>query len=256
MNGFREVFASVAEGGSRRKKWTIHLLALQEGWSGFLLPQSFPIAGDRGDYTALFHALLDSASDTRAPNEIQAFLMMDRIDFRRETPIVQQHTQHLGDYGLGIYPEQGAPTTWTKEEFLDKVAPEKLRPLAHDVMKVDGDAKAIAEIRRGFLGSGAYVELYCPPDTAFYRNATNQFKPGITDPILRTFPYHAPLLTRQALEAASAERLNEWSCGAALYARESVEDGGLLVLSRGDLRPMLAQWTEQPPLPEVEIVVR
>ena len=231
-----------------RQRWALQPLRLDASlgnvWSGFVLTQPYPVAPDRAAYNGVVKAITALLPESRTPFVAEAFLQMDRIDFRKDTPVVQQYSGILGDYGLGIYPRLPPPSRWTREEVLELFSPQKLRPLANDIMNVDGGPAAVDTIRDLFLGSGAFVQAFCATADTFYARATAIFKPTITDKLMRTFRYHAPLLQRLSVESATTEELDSWSCGAALYMRESVEDNGLLVLRRGPVEGVLRSLVE------------
>ena len=236
-------------------RWALHRLQSNGPWNGFVMTQPYPIAEDRSAYRQAVAAILGSMPESRPPATAQAFLQMDRIDFRKDTPVVQQHSAILGDYGLGIYPQLPPPAKWTREEFSSLFHPQKLRPLAHDIMRVDSNAEDIATIRDLFLGSGAYAQVFCASGTSFYQAATALFKPLITDKLMRTFPYHAPLLQRSAVESCTPAQLDAWACGAVVYLRESVEDHGLLVLRRGELEPVLKGLADGHTYPQAKFLL-
>lgn len=241
---------------AKRERWRIEpLQRLPGSWTGFLLKQKFPIAGDRKTYQNVVRTVIDGLPESRPPFAAEAFLQMDRIDFRADIPLVQANAAILGDYGLGYFPHLPPPTTWTKEEFQELFPPAKLRPLFNDVMKVRSGGEAIQKIQSLFLGSGAYAQAFCSQPDSFYRSATATFKPLIEDRMMRMFRYYAPQLQRNAVEGASAEEMEQWTCGARLYARESNEDGGLLVLRRGETESLLRDLVEGRAYPAMDFVL-
>jgi hypothetical protein len=63
------------------------------------------------------------------------------------------------------------------------------------------------------------------------------------------------MLVRHAVENATADEMDAWTCGASLYLRESVEDNGLFLLRRGDVAPLLRDLSEGHILPEAEFLL-
>jgi hypothetical protein len=241
---------------AKRERWRLEpLQRLAGSWTGFLLKQKFPIADDRRPYQNVVRAIANGLPEGNPPFAAEAFLQMDRIDFRDDIPLVQANAAILGDYGLGYFPHLPPPTTWTKEEFQELFPPAKLRPLFNDVMKVRSDERAIQTIQNLFLGSGAYAQAFCSQPDSFYRLATATFKPLIADKMMRMFRYYAPQLQRNAVEGASMDAMEQWSCGARLYLRESNEDGGLLVLRRGETEPLLRDLMEGRAYPAADFVL-
>ena len=250
-----ELSADDVPQGRKRMRWAIHPLRLDGPWSGFVLAQAYPVRPDPSPYRSIVEAILRLLPESRPPFVPEAFLQMRRLDFRNDIPAVQEHSDILGDYGLGYFPHLPPPTRWKKEDFLDLFPPQKLRPMAHDIMQVDGGPDAVGIVRDRFLGSGAFAQVFCDRANTFYAKATALFKPQITDKLIRTFPYLAPMLVRRAVENATPDELEAWTCGASLYLRESEEDNGLLVLRRGEVDPLLRDLAEGRILPEAEFLL-
>ena len=79
------------------------------------------------------------------------------------------------------------------------------------------------------LGLGAVLEIWAPH--GLLDRARRLFHPTIRDPTFASFPFFVPLLGAASLRTANADEVTEWLCGAALYVRESAEDGGIVVVS-------------------------
>jgi len=239
-----------------RVRWAVQPVKAPAGWGAVVITQAFPVPPERlPDYRLLMDTLLKLAPEAQSTGE-EAFLQMDRIHFKEQASLFRTLGSKTGDFGLGYYPDQPAPTTWSRAEFLKAMPPAKLRPLFHEVMKVETIIQdAVLTLSHHFLGGGAWVHLFCKDRDVFYKRATEQFKPLATaNHAFQMFPYFAPLLTRHAIETVDTATLDAWSCEAQLYLRESSEDNGLLILRRGDCKPIFRQMIEESLLPDTEFL--
>lgn len=238
-----------------RTRWAIQHVKAPAPWSAVVLTQPFPVPVERRlAYRRIVDTLLRLLPEAQPPYELEAFLQMDRIDHRKESSLLRDMGSLLGDYGLGYYPDQPPPTTWTKEEVLALFPPAKLRPLFYNVIQVESDQAAVNKAQDIFLGGGAFVRAFCAEKNVFYPRATTQFKPLVAERKLRMFPYYAVQLTRHAVETVDAVTIDAWACGAQLYLRESNEDNGLLILRKGDLIPVFNELIHGNHLPDAEFL--
>ena len=236
-------------------RWAVQHLKAPAPWSAVVLTQPFPVPAERRPaYRQFVDTLLRLLPEAQSPYELEAFLQMDRIDHRKESSLLRDLGSLLGDYGLGYYPDQPPPTTWTTEEVLALFPPAKLRPLFYNVMRVQPDQASVNKIQGIFLGGGAFVRAFCAGKDVFYARATTQFKPLVAERKLRMFPYYAVQLTRHAIETADTVTMDAWTCGAQLYLRESNEDNGLLILRKGDLIPVFNELIHNNHLPDAEFL--
>ncbi|HUA21503.1 MAG TPA: hypothetical protein VMB25_22310 [Bryobacteraceae bacterium] len=147
--------------------------------------------------------------------------------------------------GLGVWPDRPPPTPWTREEFR-RVIPgkEPLRPLADQVLQVNGDPAAA---RAEMLDIGSVLEFLTPEnDKSLLDKAKKALLPGIKDPSYRVYSLYIPLLEGKSVAGARADQLANWLCGALVYLRESFEDKGILIVSRTPLQPILQKLGGRP----------
>lgn len=208
------------------------------GWTALLIEQHYPVPiRDRLGYRLLWTSLRERLRAAGSRFNQEAFLHMDRLDFKQDVLKIQANASMVGDYGLGVYPEQDLPTGWTRAEFEESMVTHKLRPLYHDVLDIRVEEDAALEIMAELmLGSGAFVYSQSELDPGeFYRRATEQWQPLLQHPAMKLFPYIAPVFTAATLAAAAGDAgtMTTWSCGMTGCIRESTEDGGLLIFRRG-----------------------
>lgn len=144
--------------------------------------------------------------------------------------------------GLAADPQGPAPTIWSKEEFEQLDPGQKLRPLCHKVFRIT----AASEVRRGardlMLDVGAVLEFMVPEGSdKFLDNSQRLILPQIKERVFQGFPFHVPRLGKKNLTAETAGQISAWLCGAEVYLAETVEDGGLVLISLRPLRPFLAR---------------
>jgi hypothetical protein len=145
--------------------------------------------------------------------------------------LVREHGAYwLPDTGLGVWPDREPPRLWIAEDFQDLDPGQKPRPLMYTVFHVSGGPEACEHALSTLAGSGTLMcaLLEKTPDK-YHEKATAQFLPAIRDEALRGHPFYVPLLAARSCENAA---MSSWLDGVLVYARESTEDNGILVLSR------------------------
>ena len=207
------------------------------GWTAAILETDFaPAGGPHPDYTAIVDWLLSNLAPFERTLSREVMLQFDRCRPDVEIPLLRANARiWQPEIGLGVWPEQAPPTTWTKEEFL-AAAPGTLRPVMYRIFRVQTeDPSAQTSAWQTMLGSGALLRVATTNPNAFLSATTTFLQPKIEDVSLESFPFYVPLLTAAGLahpHPAFAVELDTLLPVAVGYMRESQEDGGLLVLSR------------------------
>lgn len=204
------------------------------GWTAAVLET--PLALEGGVHRAYHQAvmaLLARLTPFQHSTSGEVLLQFDRMRPEVEIPVMQRNARYWQpEIGLGVWPHEGLPTTWTKEEFL-AAAPGELRPVMYRVLRVQPDAAVQDAAFTALLGSGCLLRVATAHPGRFIPGSTTFFEHRILDPSLTSFPFYVPLLTSQALVAPHMDLkapLNEWLPDVEGYLRESSEDGGLLLL--------------------------
>ena len=237
----------------KAKRWVLRPLQRQDAIQGFVLTQKLPLA-EPTDYVTAIDLLLTFFDPELETLSRQACVQIGNIG-RGGSALIRQLGSMLGDYGLGIRPEDEPPRTWVRNDFEKLSLSDTLTPLFFNIMRATARPEALPAVRSAFLGSGAYLETFSPSGQDLFESATNLFKPRITNKSARMFPYHAPILRRSAIEKADLAELESWMCGAVLYVREAVEDDGVLFLYQGQIEPILLRAIHQDKNPELEFLV-
>ena len=212
-------------------------IACQSGWTAAVLETPFaPEDGPHSDYPAVVEWLLTNLAPFDRTLSREVMLQFDRCRPDVEIPLLRANARTWQpEIGLGVWPDQAPPTTWTKEEFL-AAAPGTLRPVMYRVFRVQMEDPAAQESAwQTLLGSGVLLRVATTKAEAFLPATTTFLQPKIDDVSLESFPFYVPLLTEAALShphPVFAAELDSMLPYAGAYMRESQEDGGLLLLSR------------------------
>lgn len=133
--------------------------------------------------------------------------------------------------GLGVWPDREPPRLWTKGDFEDREFGQPLPALMHTVFHVSAGGKAADHARDEMIGSGTIIyALHTDSSEKYLAAMRDLLWPRITEEALRGHPFYLPLLEVRSLQHVSAEALESWMGPACVYIRESVEDGGILII--------------------------
>ncbi|MGI4854021.1 MAG: hypothetical protein ACRYF4_08270 [Janthinobacterium lividum] len=214
----------------------LHEVAAPAGWTALLLQQDLPVDSEaqRSRYTEAVAAVLQRLPVLQLIPAEEVLLLFERLRPAVEIPVFQNEArQWMPEFGMGVWLHSEAPTTWTTDEFLD-ADPTTLRPVIERVVRVAQNPQAQRGAWDRLLGSGALLRTLAA-DPTFLAGATAVLKPTIADRSLTSFPFYLPLLRAGELQRVGPvydEPLEAYLPGVYAYLRESVEDGGLLVLFR------------------------
>ena len=213
-------------------------LAAPAGWTAALLEVELPLASKESEsYAAAIAELRAELEAIVERPQRELFLLFERCRPAIEVPIIQRNARWwMPEFGMGVWLDQEAPSTWSAEEFTT-AAPGTLRPVIDRVLRLSRDSKAQEHAWRMLAGSGTLISVVTTTPDRFVRDATASIRPRITDPSLTSFPFYLPLLTAEALKTPSAfwnAPLEDVLPEVQVYFRESVEEGGLLIAIRHD----------------------
>ncbi len=234
----------------------LHEIAAPAGWTALLLRQALPVAGaeERDRYAGAVDAVLGRLPMPQLVPSEEVLLLFERLRPDVEIPVFQNEARRwMPEFGMGVPLHGEAPATWSTDEFLDS-EPGKLRPVIDRVVRLARTPEAQRGAWDTLLGSGALVRTMAA-DTRFLTAATAVLKPTIADRSLTGFPFYVPLLRAEELDRARPvydEPLEEYLPGVYAYLRESVEDGGMLLLLH---QPPESFWKKfgASPVPGVDV---
>jgi len=214
-----------------------------------LLPcAAFPIpAQERASLLRLFAALSRTLA-ARSKALSHTFLHVSSGKNPEAGALFSPHAKRwMPELGFGVWLGREPPSLWTRADFENVEPGERLRPLAELVFRVTTDDAAKEHARTTMFGAGAVIEVQTRDDSETYaRRGTQLLLPTIQDAAFKSYPYYFPLIDGGALASASFAQLQTWLCGAGAYLCESIDDGGVLVLSLEGLRPALEQLGANP----------
>jgi len=209
-------------------------VAAPSPWQAAVLPlSSFPVPeAELGPVRILLQKLVRAFATEGST--LETFVDFANLHLADGAAHLSKHGRHwIPAMGMGVWPDREPPTGWTVEDFQQMVPGEKLRPLINIALRITGPAEARHHARDILLGRGVIVHMLTDSGgDQMIETARNLLLPPIKDPSMTGFPFYIPLLEAKSIGAATAPRLDAWCCGAHTYIRESVEDRGILILSR------------------------
>ena len=220
----------------------LKVLPRQPPWEAFLLPvTAFPtLEPELGPLRTALSRLTAAL--------LQAWKLKAEVFFQFTELHQADAAQRLADHGrewipavgLGVWPDRPPPAIWTREVMENLKEGESPPTLMHQMFRVTTGAEARDKARDTMLGLGTIIQILTTDDgDAFLAKARQVLLPPIRDPAFTCFPYYIPIFDAASLQKASAPQLDEWSCGASAYVRETYHDRGIVRGSRGPLGPVL-----------------
>lgn len=219
----------------RNQQHVLRELAAPPGWTALLLLQNLPLNEEeqlvryRDAATQLLEAL---PVPPGTPEDL--LLLFGRCRPAIEVPVFRANASWwMPRFGVGLWMHQPPPTMWTREEIM--LTPGRPRPIVERVALLSNEPATQRAAWFRMLGSGAVLRVSRAADRDFIGESTDLLQPTIADESLTSFPFYVPLLTAAALLTPAPHldiAFDEQLPGAFTYLRESIEDGGLLVLVR------------------------
>ncbi len=209
-------------------------------WNCFLCKARFPLAkSDRSAMAAFWRQL---SVEARAQFTLQQCLLLQvqQLHVDGGSDVLMEHgARWLPEMGLGIWPDRDPPRQFTKATFYS-YPPGYDRPvLIFQLFRLAGKEQHKEEAREIMLGRGTVLEILSPlAEDQLLANGQATLLPAIEDPAFRSFPFYLPLFSGATFKGGTAGQIEQWSCGATVYIRESVEDGGVFIASREPLEPV------------------
>ena len=225
------------------------LLACPAPAGAILLPCSaFPVPAQERDGLLRAVSLLSRTLAARSKALSHTFLHVSSGKNPEAGSLFSSNARRwMPELGFGVWLGRRPPSLWTREDFENVEPGDRLRSLVELVFRVNADDAAKDHARSVLFGTGSVIEVHTRDDgEAFARRATLLLLPSIQDAAFQSYPFYFPLLDAAALAAATFAQLQTWLCGAGAYFGESIDDGGVLVLSLESLRPALEQLAANP----------
>jgi hypothetical protein len=215
-------------------------------WNACLLPAVFPVQQPLRAALSGFIEQLTLLLEDESPLQRHVFLHCWKLSEHEVGRLLQENLQLWQPrLGMGLFPNRQPPTTLTQEAFMDanadRIQQKAVELPAYRMAYLDADA---GERRRAAVlqfGAGALTQMFSDGSFAEMQEAGRRtYLPTITAPVYTHERFYLPLLDRSALSTSpSPERFESWMGRIHFYVRESAEDGGVLIVSRLPLQPLL-----------------
>lgn len=220
----------------------LKVIPRQPPWEALILPVTcFPIPDAELAAARPLLSRLTAALAQEWKLKWEVFLQFTELHQR---DAAQRMVDHGKDWiplvGLGVWPDQPPPTIWTREVMEQLREGESPPTLMYQVFRITTGLGARDKARDIMLGLGTIVQIMTTDDTdPFLAKARRALLPPIQDPAFTCFPYYIPMFNAASLQSATPAQMETWSCGAAVYIRESYHDKGIVIGSRQGLGPVL-----------------
>ena len=143
-------------------------------------------------------------------------------------------------FGVGVWLDQPPPTLWTVEEFLKAVPGAGMRPPIYQSARLAPEDRDYLAIWKNIGGRGAWLafSVTCDPE-AFLQTEAPLYRSWIEEQSIAAYEFFIPLLKAASLSAELFAQRQRHFAAVRNYARESDEDGGLLIVSESPVPPLI-----------------
>jgi len=220
----------------------VQIRALGERYlfSSYLWPvSSFPVpAAEREAYLSRLFKLNTSLGIPRGGTG-ETLLQLPHLHHESANDLVSKHgAAWMPKVGVGVWPHRPPPGIWTREEFEGFVPGQTPRPPISMVIRLEGEPRNRENVLHLMGGRGVLIRAGLLSNSdEFYRYLDQYFRTFITDPLHLAFPFFFPLFEASTLPEINPDVAGRLLARVEFYWRESVEDGGVLILSKGTLEP-------------------
>lgn len=212
-------------------------VVVAEGWHAAVVPTGdMPMPGaGRAAFAETVDRLVSSLQSLPSV-ERSVYLNVQELYRENNIRLIAEHGKLWGpEMGVGVYPDAPPTKDWTEIDSMDRDYGTPLPVMKHTVAYLETSDAGAANACAVMAGMGALVQvLHHKQATALQAAWTRTYQPMVQE-AFASYPVFLPLLHAGNVTARPEHVLNEWMGEAEVYVRESVEDGGLFVLSRRDL---------------------
>jgi hypothetical protein len=218
-------------------------------WEAYLLEVStFPISEPERAATLRFLCMLVDILERKHGLRTVVFLQANQLYLENGERTLQRMARAwLPELGVGIFPDRGPMQPWTREEFEELEPGDEMRPVIHQIFRVHAVGSGLHDAWQSMFGGGTVLLMLTTDSESQLVDKANQLlRPLAENPAFPSFSLHAPLLDSKSIAGPNAANLDDWTCGASCYVRESKEDGGVLFLLRKPLQDLLKAIQDLP----------
>lgn len=146
----------------------------------------------------------------------------------------------IPEAGLGVWPNRPAPRMWKIEDLGELDPAAGMPPLLNSLFRVTAAGNTRLDAMMTMTGTGCALQLLSRVEgQVLLRDLKEVFLDFIEDRVFRIFPWYVPLMDKAALAEPIAPLVQSAMRGISLYMRESVEEGGILILTAEPLADIL-----------------
>lgn len=223
---------------------SLHPMRLPQPWEGWRIPLSgFPTPEPELAPVRTFLNRLSEVLAAKGGLSTEVLIQFGQLHCGDGSDRFATHCHQWNPrMGLGVWPDRPSPALWKPEDFENLPLGRSPRSLRNQVFLISGPPEARDAARNVMLGLGTVLQILTSQDTEALLSTTRELLlPAIQEPAFRSYSFFVPLLDRASIESAASSRLEAWLCGAPVYMRESVEDQGILLVSREGLGATLRE---------------
>jgi hypothetical protein len=246
----------------------IHKVYELQASNVYLLPVSkYPLPQAEARWASAFSGDLIAEIKKDRPNlRMEVIIRQGGIYTGLLDQFVDNAPRWMPEQGLAVIPHRPPPHIPTKDE-VENVDPRSLagddRPPAHDFMPElifrIADSGGREEAFRTMGGHTAlHVFLTEANEADMIGDWKEAFGANVTERIFRAMPLYVPLFGVRSFLGVSAEKVKSWMTSFDLYIGESLEDSGIVIVSREKIDNLIeAVLNNLPALtiePEAEIL--
>ncbi|HLJ88288.1 MAG TPA: hypothetical protein VKZ53_15825 [Candidatus Angelobacter sp.] len=207
----------------------------------YFIPTSFNVAPESYDALRLFlERVVAHFTGTLGCNH-EGFIQLVRF---RPQEVVHRFSDNarkwLPQMGMGVWPDREPPRMWTSKD-IENMDPQTGMPtLLYTVFRITAQGNARLDAMHTMAGTSCALQVFSQLETKklmdYLKEVSLEF---IRDRVFRVFPWYVPLLSLTGLKDPVSPVTLRILQNIRLYVRESVEDGGILIVSREPLEDLL-----------------
>ena len=162
----------------------------------------------------------------------ESFVALSRKADRAASTLFADNARHwMPETGLGVWSHRPPPRL-IRVSDLEELDPENPPQVMHTLFRITKGGNARLNAMTTMLGTGCGLQLLSRMDGAkLLRTQKDMHLEFIEDRVYRIFPWYVPLLENASLDEPLAQRTMDAMRGITVYIRESLEDGGVLIVS-------------------------
>ncbi|HEY7418173.1 MAG TPA: hypothetical protein VH593_23540 [Ktedonobacteraceae bacterium] len=171
----------------------------------------------------------------------ESYIALHQTRTRETIELFADHARDwLPETILGVWTHLSAPHLMTSEAMMEMVDQSQAALRVPTLFRVTTGIQGCLDAMSTMAGTGTGIQIVSRIEaTKLLCNLKDLFLDFIKERLFRIFPWYVPLLTMKSLEDPIAPLTEQALTDISLYIRESLEDGGILILSCEPLEEVL-----------------